>query len=435
MERPTFEQLQALAPQPRTIEDTGLTRPFLCDLVSKHLAESGGTDLSALSERLALPNPLVEEILNLLRGEGLVEVLSALGASNHLPRYGLTERGRRVALDAMVHDGYLGPAPVPLDDYRRVATAQSIRKQLMKRSEVQAAFAGIVIPLDILDRLGLAVHSGRPIFIYGAPGTGKTYIARRLRQLLGPPVLIPHAILLGDWPVRCFEPGVHVLADQASIKSDVSDGGLFKVGFDARYHLCERPLLAAGGELTLKMLNLTFDTVGRRYEAPLQLQANNGLLLIDDLGRQEMTPTALFNRWIIPLEESVDHLSNFAGQHFTVPFDLSLVLSTNLEPSDIVDRAFLRRIGYKIEFRASTREDYTAIFFQESTRRGLEKNPALLSLLIDELYPNSGMPMLACHPRDLLSLAVDYVSYTDAVMDETAIRWAWDNYNLADTLE
>jgi hypothetical protein len=200
-------------------------------------------------------------------------------------------------------------------------------------------------------------------------------------------------------------------------------------GFDGRYALCERPTVVAGGELTLDMLDLHYEAATRLYRAPLQLRANNGLLLLDDLGRQRVTPAALFNRWIIPLEDGVDHLSLKGGQHFTVPFDLVLVLSTNIEPRTLADEAFLRRIGYKVPFEPATREEYGAILRQECDKNGLDWDPRLAAFLTDELHPRHGVSLLPCHPRDLLGLALDYARYTGADgVDETALLWAWSNY-------
>lgn len=348
-----------LAPRPSTLAETGLSESFLADLVSKHLAMSGVLDLGVLARRLGLPGILVEELLGFLRTTGRVEVASAQSGGSFL-RYGLTERGRFMAEEASNRDGYIGPAPVPLADYERLVRAQSGRRQPITRDQVHAAFTDTVIDPALLDRLGPAVNSGRPLFIYGHPGTGKSFISRRLSRLLGPPVLVPYALLVGESAVRCFDPGTHERVD-----ADAPESLLFDQGFDTRYALCQRPTVIAGGELTLDMLDLHYEASTRLYRAPLQLRANNGLLLLDDLGRQRVTPAALFNRWIIPLEDRVDHLTLKGGQHFTVPFDLVLIFSTNLDPLKLADEAFLRRIGYKIAFEPSTRTQYHAIFQQE----------------------------------------------------------------------
>jgi hypothetical protein len=412
-----------LAPRPATLADTGLTEAFLADLISKHLAISGVLDLGLLTRRLGLTGSLVEEMLGFLRATGRVEVSAAQSGSTFL-RYGLTERGRFMAEEALNRDGYIGPAPVPLTDYERIVRAQSGRHRPIIRDQVHAAFTDTIIDPALLDRLGPAVNSGRPLFIYGHAGTGKSFIARRLNRLLGPPVLVPHALLVGESAVRCLDPGTHHRLD-----ADTTESLLFDQGFDARYALCERPTVVAGGELTLDMLDLHYDASTRLYRAPLQLRANNGLLLLDDLGRQRVTPAALFNRWIIPLEDRVDHLTLKGGQHFTVPFELVLVFSTNLDPLKLADEAFLRRIGYKIAFEPSTRTQYHAIFQQECDKNDVACAPELVDFLIDDLHTRHQTPLLPCHPRDLLGLALDHNRYLGRDrLDEDALRWAWDNY-------
>ncbi|MBK1718208.1 AAA family ATPase [Thiocystis violacea] len=419
-EAPSFADL---AKRPASLADTGLTEPFLADLISKHLAEAGVLDLGTLSRRLGLTGALVEELLVFLRAAARVEVVGNQGLNAFL-RYGLTERGRGMADEASRRDGYVGPAPVTLVDYERIVRAQSGRLRPLTRSCVHAAFADTVIRPELLDRLGPAVNSGRPLFIHGPAGTGKSFIARRLSRLLGPPVLVPHAIAVGESTVRCLDPGTH-----RRLKPAESESVMLDQGFDGRYALCERPTVIAGGELTMDQLDLHYESATRLYRAPLQLRANNGLLLLDDLGRQRISPAALFNRWIIPLEDRVDHLSLKGGQHFTVPFDLVLVLSTNLDPLALADDAFLRRIGYKVPFEPSTREEYGAIFQQECTRNGVDFDPSLLAFLIEALHERNGVPLLPCHPRDLLGLALDYGRYRgEDWIDETALRWAWDNY-------
>lgn len=417
------QRLSALAPRPATLADLGLAQTLLADLLAKHLAEAGALDMAALGQRLGLSASLVEALADWMRGDGRVEVLGMQGSSPFL-RVGLTERGRRTAAEAFGRDGYVGPAPVPLADYRRVVSAQSGREAPLRRQRVHEAFADTVIEPALLDRLGPAVNSGRAIFIYGPAGTGKSFIARRLSRLLGPPVLVPHAIAIGDSTVRCFDPAVH-----RPLQSAADASALLREGFDGRYVLCERPMVVAGGELTQHMLDLGYDAANRLYQPPLQLRANNGLLLLDDLGRQRISPTALFNRWIIPLEERQDHLTLKGGQQFIVPFDLVLVLSTNLDPLSLADQAFLRRIGYKVPFAPATPQAYTAIYRQECERSGIDFQPAQVRFLIDQLHARHRVDLLPCHPRDLLGLALDRARYLgEAGIDESALRWAWDNY-------
>jgi predicted ATPase with chaperone activity len=424
------QALAQLAPRPAAAQATGLSQSLLADLASKHLAEGGVLDLATLARRMALGGTLVEDLLAFLRAEGRVEVLGAQGSSPFL-RFGLTARGRAAAEDALLRDGYVGPAPVPLAEYERIVAAQSRRHHPFTRDRVHETFADTVIRRSLLDRLGPAVNSGRPLFIYGAAGTGKSYIARRLSRLAGPPVLVPHAIVVGDSTVRYLDPAVHRTVEQQRPAQSI----MLEEGFDPRYVLCERPVVTAGGELTLDMLELQYDSATRLYHAPLQLLANNGLLILDDLGRQRVAPAALFNRWIIPLEEKRDHLTLKTGQHFSVPFDLVLVLSTNLDPREVADDAFLRRIGYKVRFEECSHAEYSAIYQQECEKHTVTYDDRLVRFLVGELHATFGVPLLACHPRDLLGLALDYVRYVGVGrLDEEALRWAWANY-FVDTAE
>ncbi len=416
---------QGIAARPRSIAETGLTERFLADLVCKHLFEGGVLDLHELTRRLALSGSVLEEVFGFLRADALAEVRGS-NPGNTVLRYGLTERGRTAALEAFGRDGYVGPAPVPLEQYRRTVEAQSLSTHVVSRQAIHAAFADTVIRPELLDQLGPALHSGRAMFIYGPAGTGKSFIARRLARLLPDAVLIPHAVLVADKAMQCFDPGVHTPLKRGNTPDEALQ---LDRGHDPRYAPCERPVIVTGGELTLDMLEVQYDPATRTHRAPLQLRANNGMLVIDDLGRQRMEPLQLFNRWIVPLEERHDFLTLSNGQHFQVPFDVALVFSTNRNPLQLADEAFLRRIGYKIRFHHLREADYLTIWQQECRRRGIEHNPELARFVVHELHAHHGVPLLPCHPRDLLDLAWDYTRYMDQPnLSADALCWAWDSY-------
>lgn len=418
-------RLAKLAPRPASLGQTGLSVTFLADLVSKHLASAGVLALSQLIERLALAGPIVEQVLHALRKEGRVEVRARAGGDGEL-RFGLTERGRSEALDAMMRGGYVGPAPVPVEDYATVVRAQTVHQRAVAHETIREALRDVVIGEELLDRLGPALNSGRAIFMYGHAGTGKTFIATRLIRALRTRVLVPHAVSIHETVVRVFDPLAHRQVGQPAAGSRM----LLEQGHDPRYLLCERPMVVSGGELGAEMLEVRFDAATREYSAPLQMKANNGLLLIDDLGRQRISTEALFNRWIVPMEEQRDYLVAGPGQHFIVPFDLVLVFSTNLDPLELADEAFLRRIGYKIALQPVSQEQYREIWAHVCAERGLHCAPDVLDYVIGELHGARGVPMLPCHPRDLLGMAQDRRAYkgADGDIDAETLRWAWDNY-------
>jgi hypothetical protein len=423
---PEIGRLARLSPRPTTLEQTGLSLAFLADLIGKHLASAGVLTTSRLIERLKLAGPIIDQVLQFMRADGRVEVRSRLGLDAEL-RYGLTDRGRLEAADALNRGGYVGPAPVPLADYVALVNKQSVHGRIITRQAVHDTFRGFVIADDLLDRLGPALNSRRAMFLYGLAGTGKTYTARRLASVLEGLVLVPHAISVNESVIEVFDPLCH---EQVAFTNRPSPT-MLEEGFDPRYVPCKRPVVFTGGELAADMLEVQCDAATRTYSAPLQLKANNGFLLIDDLGRQRIEPAVLFNRWIVPLDTRHDSLTTGKGHHFEVPFDLVLVFSTNLRSEDIADEAFLRRLGYKIQFAPIAAALYTRIWRDVCAERSIAFDPRLVEYASNELHGKRGIPMLPCHPRDLLGMALDRLAYMGAgTLDETALLWAWDSYFL-----
>lgn len=412
-----------LAPRPKSIVETGLRFNLICDLLEKHLYDAGTLSLSALRQRSALAGPVLDEALGFMRREGRIEVRGPTPDESSL-RYSLTERGRSAAQDTLARSGYLGPAPVPLEAYSQIVKEQSVHERMVTRELMRAAFADVVLDTEMLDRLGPALNSGKAIFVYGEAGTGKTYITQRLSRLVGETVLVPHAIAIGETIIQVFDPAVHIPVGTPS------SGVLLDDGHDPRFVLCRRPLVVTGGELMPEMLEVQFDPITRQFRAPLQLKATNGMLIIDDLGRQRVPPKVVLNRWIVPMEEGRDYLSLPTGQHFAVLFDLILVFSTNLKPSDLADEAFLRRIGYKIQFEALTPEQYHEIWRQVCDQHGVAYDHSVCQGVIDRLHRPAKIPLLPCHPRDLIDMALDHAAYLGVsdVLQHNALEWAWKNY-------
>jgi len=416
-----------LAPRLMSIGDTGLSLHFLAELLTKHLFDGGVLTVKQLSERLALPGAIVEKVLAFLRQEAEVELRSNLGSEALGLHYALTEKGIRSAQQLLVKSGYVGPAPVPLKQYISTVLAQSVHQRSISREQVLAAFKDVTIKESLLDQFGPALNSGRAMFIYGAPGTGKTYVTQHLRPLFEDRCLIPFAISVDETVIQVFDPAIHHRVSSATTEPTL----LFdESGYDARYMLCQRPVVISGGEMTLDLLDVRYDEALRQYQAPLQLKANNGIFIIDDMGRQLASPMSIFNRWIVPLEEKHDYLTLSSGRHFEVPFDLIMVFSSNINPLDLADEAFLRRIGYKIHFDYISAPEYEDIWKQECEKRGIPFDDKVLNYVLTSLHGQNDVPLLPCHPRDLLGIADDMNHYLSkgSDVDEERITAAWENY-------
>lgn len=418
------EASESLSPRPRNLHETGLSQDFLCDLLAKHFYSGGVLNQQQLVERTALAWTVLQNLLNFMRLSGYIEVRSPL-ENSPLLRYALTERGRILALDAQLKSGYSSYAPVPLALYAHVVQAQSFHRQVVTQRDMARVFKDVVIRKTVLAQLGPAMHSGRPLFVYGPPGTGKTFIGMQLLGLQTDSVLVPYALAVGDYVVQFFDPAIHhplVLAKE-------TDSFMLETGHDPRFVRCQRPSVITGGELTLDMLELAYDTTTKQYFAPLQLKANNGIYIVDDLGRQRVESTDLLNRWIVPLEQKLDYLTVGNGTRFAVPFDVVLIFSTNLNPLALADEAFLRRLGYKIRFETLTPAEYEAIWRQVCEKQGLDFDAEAFRYMLS-LYQRENKPLLPCQPRDLLGLVIDQSRYEGAVNQVTVERLerAWASY-------
>jgi hypothetical protein len=416
--------LSSIAPRPQDLEATGLSQRFLADLVAKHLHSAGTLTLAQLAERLALAGPVIEKVLHFMRREARVEVKPRLDGQSTLP-FALTDQGRNLALDAFMRSGYVGPAPVTLSQYSRVIAAQQVHGRKVTRADVAAALEDLVISRQAADQFGISINSGKPVFIYGPAGTGKTYVTRKLARLFREAVLIPNAIAVDETVIQVFDPLLH-----SALRSQPEQELSLKTGYDQRYRICERPVVVTGGELTIDLLDVRYDAASRQYEAPLQLKANNGMFVIDDLGRQQVSPDALLNRWIVPMNDRRDYHALGSGRHFAVPFDVVLVFSSNLHPLDLADEAFLRRIGHKIYCGYIDQEAYERIWSRVCDEYGIAHQPELVSYVIDELHEKHGVPLLPCHPRDLIGIALDKAKYLEQgeELTEQLLDWAWSTY-------
>jgi len=418
---------------PTSVVQTGLSERFLADLLSKHLYTAGVINAREIGQRMALGGPIIEQLLHHLRREARIEV-RANHSMNAPLCYGLTERGRTCASDAFAKSGYLGPCPVPLEQYCAVSQSQSIHLFTVTQSQVKQVFGNFVLCERIKDQLGMAVNSSRAIFIYGPAGSGKTYTISQLPKIFGDGCLIPYAVAIDDTVIELFDPLIHISIETHQQPADTvasSDSGLLlEQQQDSRWLACQRPVVICGGELTMDMLNINYNPSTRQYQAPLQMKANGGILIIDDMGRQKPSPAEIFNRWIVPMEEHRDFLSLGSGRHFEVPFDQILIFSSNLNPLELADAAFLRRIGYKIRFEHIDTSQYQAIWLELCEKHAIKFNLDAFNYLVTQLHQSQRVPMLPCHPRDLLGIAMDHARYhaSEEVMTRARIDWAWQTY-------
>jgi hypothetical protein len=422
---------QAIAPlMPRNVEETELEPLFLAELIGKIIFRRGKISLRDLSVHICLPPVVLNPLLEFMRNEHLAEV-ARRGGSDGDVEYQLTEEGKRRANESLQRCQYAGPAPVTLTAYTKETERHSVDNLAIQSAMVHRVYSDLVISPAILDSFGAAMNSGRAIFVYGPAGSGKTYMAERLCRLLGGAVAVPHALLVDGEIIQVFDPLVHQPVPQSERGGSLIDR---RSQSDARWIVCDRPVVMTGGELTLSMLDLQFDAGTRYYQAPPHMKANNGIFIIDDLGRQLVAPRDLMNRWIVPLDRSCDYLALHTGYKFRVPFDVVVVFSTNLKPADLADEAFLRRIGYKIHIGPIPEADYRQIVEKCCEEFVVAFDANGFDFLVKELHTREGRPLLACYPRDLVGQIKDFATYdgTEMTLNETALRRAWKNYFVSD---
>jgi hypothetical protein len=388
-------------PQPRgpvTIEETGLSADQLGQLFLKTLYTGEATGV-AVADRMRLPYALLEPLVESMRAQQLIEVRGAAGSGSAAYRYALTDLGRDRTRQYLDANQYVGPAPVPIDTYIQHVKTMMGARGYVDRDRLRSGFSHLVVDDEIFDQLGPAVNAAKAVFLYGAPGNGKTVLAEGMGRALGGDIYVPYAIDVTGQIITVFDPVVHepVPDDEEVVGSIVKS-----VPRDRRWIRIKRPVIVVGGELTLEMLDLTFNPISKYHEAPLQMKANGGVLLVDDFGRQRMRPEDLLNRWIVPLESRVDYLSLHTGKKIQVPFDVLIAFATNLDPLSLADEAFLRRIPYKIEVTDPTVQLYTQIFEMNCRRRGLPFHKVMVAYLQRRHYTPYNRPLRACHPRDIL---------------------------------
>lgn len=416
-------------PQPRYVRDTGLELTLIVELVAKAMYSIGKIHLPVLTAKLKLSINVLREALDAMQASHLAEV-AGRGDSDLDVHYQLTETGRLRAAEFLARCRYIGPAPVTLQAYRDLAQRQSGRQDGVLQigmAEMAAAFADDVLEPGVRDLLGAALQSRRPLLLHGPSGSGKTTLARKLGLLQTGLVAIPHAILVEGHIVQFHDPAVHIPAARQHARS-----GEERRNPDARWILCQRPLVRVGAELDYEMLDLRLDQASGVYRAPPHLMANNGILVIDDLGRQRLPTEALLNRFSAPLDSGCDQLTIEGGCKIAVPFDLTLVLATNRAPHALLDESFLRRIGYKILVGPLSEVSYASLFRRECRQHGLACDEEVLDYLIAHLHGASGRPLLASYPAELIGRVHDFAAFAGvtARLCTAAIEQAWHSMAL-----
>src|SRR3954468_18679516 len=430
----TFEsgRLNAPAPPapPQTMQETGLHPDTLSQLMLKTLV-AGETSGTHLADAMRLPFSVLDAMIQHARVEKLIEVRGASGTGNAGYRYALTDLGRDRAMQFLDINRYVGPAPVSLAQYNAYVRACMAAKPWVDRERLSTGFDNLIVSHAMFDLLGPAVNSGKALFLYGKPGNGKTVIAEGIGRALGSDMHIPHAIDVDGQTITMFDPVSHIRTAPVGASQSV----IAAAAQDRRWEQIKRPVVVVGGELTLEMLDLTFNPIAKFYEAPIQMKANGGVFVVDDFGRQRIPPRDLLNRWIVPLESRVDFLTLHTGRKFEIPFNVFIIFATNLKPDSLADEAFLRRIPYKIRAKNPTREEYEAIFEMNCRKRGIAFDPMLVDYLMTEYYEPRKLEMRACHPRDLVEQVVDQCRYSqrELIITRSALDTACAAYFLEET--
>jgi hypothetical protein len=392
---------------PPDLAATGLETTDLIALLMKLIYTERLETPRQFKNAIKLPYHLILELVRLSVDNKLLRALGAGRSDSPIDLgYAFTEEGRRFTLDALEQQRYAGPAPVTLDHFTHQVCLQRPTNELVTVKGITEAIGELVVSSELLEQCGPALNSGRAILLYGAPGNGKSSVARKFASIYKDVIYVPYSVTVDGQIIRVFDPSIHFPVESSALEKDDGASFLRQDEADERWVPCKRPFVITGGELTLDMLDLRYDTTGNYYEAPLHMKALGGCFMIDDFGRQLVSPTNLLNRWIVPLENRVDYLKLHTGKSFLIPFEELIIFSTNLEPEDLMDPAFLRRLPYKIEVGPPRLALYQQIFEMECARQGLELPGYVFDTIVRKIRDDNGMDLAAYQPRFIVDQVV-----------------------------
>jgi predicted ATPase with chaperone activity len=406
--------------RPQSLSQLDVRQSVLEDIALKTLYLSGSLSVLELAERMCLSYEVVDALFCQLRLEQLCLVT---GMTGHVHQIAITAQGRTRAMDLLAHSHYSGAAPVAFDSYVKQTREQSVKKANVRAADVQRAFAKMVIDDETLRKFGTALNSGSSVFLWGPAGTGKTTMAETLSRVLAEDeVWIPYAVEVDGSIITVFDPSIH----KRVLESEPEDR-------DARWVLCQRPSVLVGGELTAEMLDLQFNPITKFYVAPAQMKANNGVLIIDDFGRQRLRPDELLNRWVVPLDRRIDFLTLAGGKKIEVPFEMLIVFASNMDPAELVDPAFLRRIQTKIKIGEVSTEQFCEIFRRVAAEKRVQYDPGIPADLIDFIRTSLKQELRSCYPRDIVNQVCWAAQYEglQPYIDQASLKRAIDAYFLS----